>query len=386
MKDVPPDGGTLFFRGLQTVRVQDIERIISDWAPPPIAWEHDNPGLQCGDPDAEVQGVLVALDPTEEAIEEARRTRANLLVTHHPLFFSPLSAVTPLTPQGRCLDLLIRHQIALTSAHTNLDFTQGGTSFALAELLGLTGTEFLEVISRLDRKIVTFVPLQDAERVADAMAGAGAGRIGNYDHCSFQAAGTGSFRGNRLAQPAVGRRERLEHAEEVRLEMIAPHWKVDEVLEAMHGAHPYEEVAYDVYPLENSSRAYGMGAIGTLPRPTRLGLFLRRVKSVLGTGTLRYSGDPLASISRVAVCGGSGRRLLPRAKAAGAEVFITADVSYHSFVEAAGTIALVDAGHFETEQPVVKRIVKRLQGELRRRESAVPVRASLRTRNPVRYV
>jgi len=368
------------------VKVRDIHRIMSEWAPPAIAWERDNVGLQCGDPEANIRAVLVALDPTEEVIDEARRKRANVIVTHHPLLFKPQWSVTPTTTEGRCIHGLIRHGIALYSAHTNLDFTREGTSFALAEVLGLKDLGFLERSYHVDRKIVTFVPVEHADAVASAMAEAGAGRIGNYDECSFRSEGTGTFRGSPASNPAVGRKGKLEHAHETKVEMIAPKWAVDDVLGAMRRAHPYEEVAYDLYPLENASDKFGMGVAGTLPQSIRLSAFLLRIKRLLGSGTLRWTGNPRSTIRRVAVCGGSGGELLESAIKAGTDLFVTADLKYHAFHDARGRIALVDAGHYETELPIVNVVVRRLRDEFRLRGGTIPVYAASRSTNPVRYV
>jgi dinuclear metal center YbgI/SA1388 family protein len=367
-------------------KVQDIHRIMSQWAPPAIAWERDNVGLQCGDPEAEVRGVIVALDPTEEVIREARRRRANMVVTHHPLLFRPQRSITPVGTEGRCLASLLRHGIALYSAHTNLDFARQGTSFALAEVLGLQDIEFLERPYHILRKIVTFVPREHVDQVASAMAEAGAGIIGNYDHCSFRLEGTGTFRGNAVARPVIGTRGRLERTPEVRLEMIAPQWAVERVLQALRRAHPYEEVAHDIYALENASDDFGMGVTGILPHPLQLSTFLSRIKRRLGTGRVRWTGDPRAIVKRIAACGGSGGELLESAIKSGADVFVTADLKYHSFHDARGRIALVDAGHHETEQPVVSVVVKKLQQELLRRGSTIAVRAAVCSTNPVRYV
>jgi dinuclear metal center YbgI/SA1388 family protein len=374
----------LFFVGRRTgMTVGDVQQSIEAWAPREIAFERDNTGLQCGDPAAVVRGILVALDPTEEVVLEAQRINANVVITHHPLLFHPARSVTPQDEVGRVLRLLLKADSALVSAHTNLDFARGGTSFALAEKLGLQKIAFLHQPHRITKKIVTFVPLRDAERVAAAMAEAGAGIIGNYDYCSFSIEGTGRFRGSEVSSPTIGRKGSLEQVQEVRLEMVVPSWNVNRVVEAMRGAHPYEEVAYDVYTTENRSNDYGMGVLGTLPRPVRLETFLRTLKRVLGTHGLRFTGRPGASVQRVAACGGSGADLLPEAVRRGAEVFVTADVKYHSFRDAAGLIVLVDAGHFETEFPVVDAMVKRLTTVIRGRGERIPVRAARRQMTPV---
>ncbi|HTO94185.1 MAG TPA: Nif3-like dinuclear metal center hexameric protein [Bacteroidota bacterium] len=364
--------------------VRGIQEIMEAWAPLDIAWERDNPGLQAGDPGRRVRGILVALDVTEPVVAEAAGAGADLIVSHHPLLFRPLRSLTTRSGAERTLAALARRGIALYSAHTNLDFTRGGTSFALAGALGLHTEGFLSATFRTDCKVVTFVPPSHADSVSAAMAEAGGGVIGAYDHCSFRSAGRGTFRGGKETHPAIGRAGVLEHTEEIRLEMVVPRRALGTVTDALKRAHPYEEVAYDVYPLETHSTAYGMGALGTLPRPVPLAAFLAGVRKSLGTRALRWSGDPRSRVQRVAVCGGGGSDLLRDAIAAGADAFVTADVRYHTFHDAGREIALVDAGHFETEFPVVAAIVGRLKSELRARGERVPVRASSRATNPVR--
>jgi dinuclear metal center YbgI/SA1388 family protein len=355
------------------------------WAPPDIAWERDNVGLQTGDPDARVRGVLVALDVTESVVTEAVRNGVNLIVSHHPLLFRPVRSVTMETAQERCLGALIRKHVALYSAHTNLDFTRGGTSFALAGALGVATEGFLRNPYKLQNKIVTYVPPAHADAVAAAMAAAGAGVIGDYESCSYRGEGRGTFRGGAGSHPAVGRTEVLEHVQEIRLEMVAPRRAVGRVVRAMTEAHPYEEVAYDIYALENPAMEYGMGVVGTLRGAVPLPRFLATVRKALHAPALRWSGDPRTPVHRVALCGGSGSELLSDAISSGAEVFVTADIRYHTYHEAAGRIALVDAGHFETEFPVVAAIVERLRRETLTRGERIPVRAASGSTNPVRW-
>jgi dinuclear metal center YbgI/SA1388 family protein len=247
------------------LRVKDVTLLLERWAPRDLAWENDNTGLQVGSPAAAVRRILVGLDPTEGLVHEAERKRADLIITHHPLLFTPLRTLDTSTPRGRLLAALLRSGRTLYSAHTNLDFAPGGTSFALADRLGLQNVRFLSQHSRTYRKVVTFVPEAAVDRVAEAMTAVGGGTIGNYDSCSFRLRGTGTFRGNSRSSPRVGKRGRIERVEEVRLEMLVDERSLPAVLEAMRRAHPYEEVAYDVYPLENIHPGTGMGAIGTLP-------------------------------------------------------------------------------------------------------------------------
>jgi dinuclear metal center YbgI/SA1388 family protein len=365
------------------MKVRDVTAILEEWAPREIAWEGDNVGLQVGRGDDPVRGVLVTLEVTDEVIREARQRRASLVVSHHPLVFRPLRAVATDTPEGRRIAGLLKHGLALYAAHTNLDFASAGTSFVLAERLGIVKSKFLHAPYRVQKKIVTFVPEPAVERVAAAMARAGAGVIGNYESCSFRIAGEGTVRGNAASNPAVGRRGTLEHAKETRIEMVVPGPSLDDVVTAMRSAHPYEEVAYDVYPLETPSRAYGMGVVGELDRPAKLRTFLERIRRSLGIPHLRYTGDPDRQVRRVAVCGGSGAELLSAAIAAGADAFVTADVKYHAFHDSTGAIALIDAGHYETEVPVVRSLARRLAARLR--GTGIPVSSTRVTTNPVRW-
>jgi dinuclear metal center YbgI/SA1388 family protein len=338
--------------------VRDIQEIIEEWAPAEIAWERDNVGLQVGDPAARITGIIVALDATLETILEARRKKANLLISHHPLLFRPINSITPTTDTGRCIEALARHRINLYSIHTNLDFTRDGTSFALAAALNLRDVEFLRRSYQVQDKIVTFVPANHVEQVTDAMARAGAGR----------------------------ERGKLEYAPEVRLEMVATKWHAKDIVQAMKQAHPYEEAAYDLYTTENVSDDYGMGVVGSLARAVELKSFLASVKRALGSRSLRCTGNLSRKVRRIAVCGGSGSDLVDEAIKQGADVFVTADVKYHAFHHAAGKIALVDAGHYETEYPVIHSVVAKLKRELNKMTRQIPVYATEKITNPILYV
>src|SRR5713226_8050714 len=228
--------------------VRDVEHILESWAPKEVAWERDNVGLQVGSHDKRVRKILVALDASEEIVLEAKKKNVDLVVTHHPLLFRPPKSITPSDRIGNIVLNLIQNDIALYSAHTNLDFAAGGVSFALAEQLGLKNITFLVNGQNYLRKIAVFVPTAYIEKVTEALSSAGAGVIGKYDHCSFRTEGTGTFRGGEDAKPFLGKIGNLEQVPEVRLEMIVPRWKVPEVVESMRSAHPYEEIAYDIYP------------------------------------------------------------------------------------------------------------------------------------------
>lgn len=365
--------------------VRDVQHILEVWAPRETAWERDNVGLQVGDHEKRVRRILVALDVNDEVVSEAAKKKVDLVITHHPLLFRPPKSITPTDRVGKILLRLIQRDIALYAAHTNLDFTSGGVSFALAERLGLKNSTFLAARGKDLRKIAVFVPSEYVEKVAEAMASAGAGIIGKYDHCSFRLEGKGTFKGQEGSKPFVGEAGKVEEVNEVRLEMIVPMWKVEEVVRAMRDAHPYEEAAHDIYVLENENANYGAGAIGKLERAVSLRKFLRTVKEQLQVPALRFTGDPQQRIERVAVCGGSGSNLVAAAIRRKADVFVTADVKYHSFEAAQGKIALVDAGHFETEQPSLDVLIAHLQRHIDLKKEHVRVLKTSVNTNPVQY-
>lgn len=337
--------------------VQKIAGYIEELAPPALALSGDPVGLQVGDPDAEVQKVLVALELDEAVLKEALAKETDLLVTHHPLLFQPLRAVNESVPQNALVAAAIRHRLAVYSAHTNLDIAPRGVNYVLAERIGLAaeGRQVLEITGHEQLlKLVLFVPAGYEEKLLEALAVAGAGSLGCYSHCSFQASGTGTFKPLEGSTPFIGRRGRLEKVEEVRLETILPVSRRRAVLRALLEAHPYEEPAYDLYPLALEGEPYGLGLIGSLKSPQTLSQIAGRCRKELGLNMLRCWAPPNQRFSRIALCGGSGGSLIEDAVAGGAELFISGDFRYHDLKKAQGYgLALIDAGHSGTEQPVV---------------------------------
>jgi dinuclear metal center YbgI/SA1388 family protein len=300
-------------------------------------------------------------------VAEAAGAGAELIVTHHPLLFRPLERLTPDTPEGYLALALARAGIACAAVHTNLDAAPDGVSVSLAERLGLTSVRILAPSDGLLRKVVVFVPVDQARAVHAAMAQAGAGNVGDYASCAFETEGVGRFTPGPGTDPFIGKEGVEEAVAEVRLEVLVYRWDVPQVLAAMRSAHPYEEVAYDVYPLEQPATSAGFGAVGDLEAPEPLEAFLARVAGRLGCDALRYAGDPAMTIRRAAVCGGAGGDLIGRARAAGADAFVTADLTYHRFFDAATpaghpVMALIDAGHYETEAHTEELIVVFLAG------------------------
>jgi len=342
----------------QQVRIAEFQKQFELSAPPAIAWKGDNIGLQIGRGNTVIRNILVALDCTPEVAAEAIRKNANLIITHHPLLFHPLKKITPKSRVGDLVLTLTEHRINLYAAHTNLDSVRWGVNFCLAEKLGLTDLHILSPLRESVSKIVVFVPQSHTEAVADAMHSAGAGMFAKYDSCSFRSAGTGTFRGKEHAQPYLGKVGVLERVAEDRIEMMAENWNVDAVVAAMLKAHPYEEVAYDVYPLLNRNSEYGLGAIGTMKKGLSQSAFLSLVKKKLNAAALRFSGKA-KTIRRVAVCGGSGSDYISDAVAQGADAMITADLKYHTFQDFEEQLLLVDAGHYETEHVVLPALAKK---------------------------
>lgn len=324
-------------------------------APRRLAMEWDNPGIQLGSLDGTARNVLVALDLNEPVLEKARKSGADFIVTHHPLIFEPLKSLRTDQPRGRLLAALLAAGITVYSLHTNLDAAQGGVSDALAKRLGLTDIQVLQETGREKmEKIVVFIPAGHENQVLLAMTAAGAGWIGNYSHCTFQVPGTGTFMPQEGTSPFIGETGKLERVQEIRLETIVPAALRNRVIQAMIKAHPYEEVAYDVYPLQNEGASHGFGRIGKLPAPVSLAEFASRVKDALSAAQLKIVGDRDKVIKKVAVCGGAGAALIKPSVFAGADVLVTGDLKYHEAQEAAALgLAVIDAGHDVTEQVVI---------------------------------
>ncbi len=337
--------------------------------PPSWAEGWDAVGLVCGDPDAPVERVHFAVDPVQAVADEAERLGAQLLVTHHPLFLRGVSSVAATTAKGRLVHQLIRAGIALQVAHTNADNARPGVSDALAAALGLVDTRPLDPspADPLD-KIVTFVPTEAADVVVDALAGAGAGGIGDYTRCAWTAAGVGTFTPGAGATPTIGAIGQVTSVPETRVEMVLPRGRRAAVVAALRSAHPYEEPAFDVFELASWPGERGSGRIGVLPRPMSLRAFADHAAAALpvAPGGLRVGGDLDRRVTTVAVCGGAGDSYLDAATRAGVDVYLTADLRHHRAGEhlADGGPALIDAGHWATEWPWLADAAGRLRARL----------------------
>jgi dinuclear metal center YbgI/SA1388 family protein len=273
-----------------------------------------------------------------------------LIISHHPLIFHGIKKITPTGFVERALIKAIKADVAIAAMHTNLDNSAQGVNKKIADKLGLQEAKILQPVKGKLKKLVTFCPVDQAEKVRHAMFNAGAGHIGNYDSCSFNSEGTGTFKGGENTNPYVGNKGVMHFEKELRIETIVPDHLINSVTKAMIQSHPYEEVAYDIYPLDNIFDTVGAGMIGNLQQAVTEKAFLEHVSATFGTTFLRHSPFVGKKIQKVAVCGGSGAFLLKAAISAGADAFITADIKYHDFFEAENSLLLVDAGHYETEQ------------------------------------
>ena len=338
-----------------SVTCQTVIKAVEALAPARLAESWDNIGLLIGNPTQLVRGVIVALDVDAEVLQLALDNKADLIVAHHPLIFKGITSLRQDTPQGELLCRIVQNKIAVIAAHTNLDSAQGGVNDALAAALGLKQTApLLHKNSERLYKLAVFVPEEYLVTVRTAIGDAGAGHIGLYSHCTFSAKGEGTFLPLSGAKPYVGQPGRLEQTAEYKLETIVTESVRSKVIAAMLDAHPYEEVAYDLYALVDSDSATGMGRIGVLEQPMCLQQFATMIKDRLQVSTLKAAGDPHTLVRSIAVCGGSGSDFVWQAKQAGADVLVTGDIKYHEAQQAvAQGLAVVDAGHFATEYPVV---------------------------------
>ncbi len=370
----------------QGQRIQDLVGLIHKLYAPELAEDWDNVGLQVGDPGRALDRVMVALDPGFEAVEAARDAGAQALVTHHPLLFKPVKRLTPDDAVGKVLWAAVRDDVAIISAHTNLDCAVDGLNSWLAQKMAVEQAVPLQAVAGDYLKLVVFVPVGHEDAVADALFSAGGGQIGAYDQCSFRSSGEGTFRPGPGTQPYIGTVGQREKAEEFRLETIIPKRKLLRVLEKMQKAHPYEEVAYDLLPLHNQVPGAGLGRIGRLAQQVSLGEFAARVKDSLGCDHLRLIGADQMPVRKVALCGGSGAFLLQTAHRQGADVLVTGDVKYHEARQAEELgIALIDAGHFATEQLMIEQVTQSLQAAARQLNWGVAFEAYTGEEDPFRF-
>lgn len=330
-------------------KIKDITAYLDQMAPPSYQESYDNAGLIIGEPDRDISNILVTLDVTEEVVEEAVQRSCNLIVAHHPIIFKGLKQLTGKNYVERTVMMALRNEVAIYAIHTNLDNVHTGVNRKICDMIGLEKLRILAPKRNLLKKLEFFVPRENTSAVLQALHEAGAGEVGNYDHCSFRTTGTGSFRPGEGTDPHIGTQYKQEEVSEDKVEVIFPAYREGMVLSALKESHPYEEVAYYLVPIDNENQEVGSGMIGELPSPMQAMEFLAHLKHRMKLNTIRYTKPTGKTISRVAVCGGAGSFLLSQAKRRNADVFITGDFKYHEFFDAEGRIMIADIGHYESE-------------------------------------
>jgi dinuclear metal center YbgI/SA1388 family protein len=344
--------------------------------------DYDNSGLQVGYPGSEISAALLAIDINTEVIDEALKQNCNLIVSHHPVIFRGMKKLTGQNYTERIIMKAVRENIAIYSAHTNLDSMDFGVSRKMAEKLDLRNVHVLQPLKNRLLKLVTFVPESHLEKVRNALFDAGAGVIGKYDRCGFTVTGKGSFRAGEDSKPYAGEKGKLHFEEEVRLETILFTHLKGNVLKALFASHPYEEVAFDLYPLDNDNIQTGLGCTGEFDMPLDEMEFLKLLSKVFDAPGVKYSVLTGRPVKRIALCGGSGSSLIPEALGAGVDAFVTADIKYHNFFDSEGKILLVDIGHFESE----KYTTEILYDLIIKKFPTFAVRFSETNSNPINYL
>lgn len=332
------------------MKIADIIQALEQLAPPSLQESYDNAGLLTGNSHQDCTGLICCLDVTEEVIDEALQKGCNLLVAHHPLVFGGLKRINGKNVVERSLIKAIKHDIAIYAIHTNLDNVLEGVNGKMASLLGLHNCQVLMPKENSLKKLVTYVPLAQLEPVQAALFAAGAGQIGKYSECSFSSPGSGTFRAGNGADPFVGTIGTRHTEPEARLEVLLPYMIEPQVVKALRAAHPYEEVAFDIFPLSNAHPGIGAGLVGELETPLPEMEFLQLLRQAFQLPLVRHTAFTGEPVQKVALCGGAGSFLIGKALSVGAQAFITADLKYHDFFLADQKILLADIGHFESEQ------------------------------------
>jgi dinuclear metal center YbgI/SA1388 family protein len=360
-----------------TATLSDIIKIMDSIAPIRLAEKWDNSGLQIGDVGWPVRSVMVALDPAPIIVETACRKKKDLLITHHPLIFKPLSKIDLSSPMGDIIHKAIQNRLALYAAHTNLDSATGGINDIIAERIGLKNLKVLSEPEKIETfKLVFFVPADYEKKILDILFKTKAGVIGDYKCCSFRNRGTGTYKPGSSAKPFSGRAGEISHAEEIRIEALVKPDDLDSVITRLKKHHPYETMAYDIYPLNPEIGLQGLGRIGVTEKSTPLGQLADQIRKKLNLKTVRVTGNLELLVEKVAVCSGSGSSLLGDFLSSGAEVFISGDLKYHDAraAEDAG-VGLIDIGHFGSEHLVVDVLAEKLSKAILEAELNVSVEA-----------
>lgn len=370
------------------VNSSKIIKVLNELAPESLAESWDNVGFLVGNRDTQVDRILVALEVTEQVVEEAIQDNIDLIVCHHPLIFKPLSRLTDDDPIGRIVRRLVKHNISVYAAHTNLDIAEGGTNDYISGLLGLERVSGLQQTGAdLYSKLAVYVPETHLDSIREAMARAGAGQIGAYSDCSYTSEGTGAFRPLEGSNAYIGSVGEVEFVKEAKVEVVAENTRLTDIVEAMKRAHPYEEPAYDIWELKNTIRSHFLGRIGFPSESMTLEAYAAHVKDVLGLSHIRYIGDPNRRIGKVAVCTGAGSDLMKSASQNRCDVLVTGDVKYHEAQAALQmNLSVIDAGHFETEQIYVSEMASRLKRALELKSYEIAVVESKVEFSPFRTI
>ena len=364
------------------MKIKEITDFLEGYAPLHYQESYDNSGLIVGDENTKVKGALITLDCTEDIIDEAIARNCNLVIAHHPIIFSGLKKLNGSNYIQRTVIKAIKNDIAIYAIHTNLDNVHNGVSAKIAEKLGLENCRVLAPKSDLLRQLVVYCPTKNTEELKTALFKNGAGTIGDYDQCSFTSVGMGTFSANENCNPFVGEIGEQHNENEDQIEVVYPKYKEKAILNAMKMAHPYEQIAHQIYVLENKHQLAGSGIVGELKKAVKTESFLQHIKTNMQTDCVRYSSIVKKEIKRVAICGGSGSFLLQNAKAVGADIFITADFKYHEFFDAENDIVIADIGHYESEQ-FTKDLIYDL---LTKNFTKFAVRLSKVNTNPIKYL
>jgi len=364
------------------MNVQEVAHILEELAPLPHAEDFDNTGILVGDPETQVSGILVTLDTLETVVDEALAQNCNLIVSFHPIIFGGLKKLTGSTYVERAVIKAIQHGIAIYSMHTALDNSPQGVNAKICEVLGILDPQVLIPKKGTLKKLTTYVPKEDAEKLRQGLFAAGAGNIGKYSDCSFSADGIGSYKAKVGANPTKGHIGEVHYEKETQVHVVFPSAYENKVQKALLQHHPYEEVAYEIYTLDNTDTTIGMGRVGYLKEPMAELEFLKLVKKKMKASCIRHSELLGKSVQKIAVLGGSGAFAISAAKASGASMFITADVKYHQFYEAEKTMVIADIGHYETEQFTKNLLVDYLTKKI----PNFAVRLSKCKTNPINYL
>lgn len=363
------------------MKISDLITIIEKFAAPELQEDYDNAGLITGMRSWDCRGVLCSLDVTPAVIQEAKEKNCNLVIAHHPIIFKGLKRINGNNYVEQVIIEAIKNDIAVYAVHTNLDNILLGVNGMIAKKLGLRNISILQPKKKMLRRLITFAPDDKAEEVRDAVFAAGAGQIGKYSECSFNSQGTGTFKAEKGANPYVGELGVRHHEKETRIEIVYPFFLENQVVDALVKNHPYEEVAYDIFTMDNVHFGIGAGILGELEQPAEEKEFLKLVKNIFGTGVIRHTELLSKPVKKVALCGGAGSFLIGKAVQMGADIYITSDVKYHEFFETHGRLVLADIGHYESEQFTTDLIHDLLAEKF-------PTFAVLKTgvnTNPVRY-